>query len=156
MRGTFFICIAVSVDDGRLIAAPARVPVRSQPISGETATKQITKSHPPCEAAPLILFPAAQRLRSTKSLERTRAGHVSCQGGRAGPPASLSSVVGPVRRAIGRLGVSRFQKRTTEDRQKDCGQKDGNSLRLFFCPKSCCRPIRVAAEHQGTHPGVHQ
>src|SRR6059036_486653 len=29
----------------------------------------------------------------TKSLERTRAGHVSCQCGRAGPPASLSSVV---------------------------------------------------------------
>ena len=31
--------------------------------------------------------------RLTKSLERTRAGHVHCQCGRAGPPASLSSVV---------------------------------------------------------------
>ena len=30
--------------------------------------------------------------RPRKSLERTRAGHVSCQCGRAGPPASLSSV----------------------------------------------------------------
>ena len=30
----------------------------------------------------------------TKSRERMRAGHVSCQGGRAGPPASLSSGVG--------------------------------------------------------------
>jgi hypothetical protein len=29
----------------------------------------------------------------TRSLERTRAGHVSCEIGRAGPPASLSSVV---------------------------------------------------------------
>ena len=30
-----------------------------------------------------------------KSLERTRAGHVSFQCGRAGPPASLSSGVSP-------------------------------------------------------------
>ena len=31
--------------------------------------------------------------RLTRSLERMRSGHVSCQSGRAGPPASLSSVV---------------------------------------------------------------
>ena len=38
--------------------------------------------------------------RSTKSLERTRAGHVSCQFVRAGPPASLSCVVAIMRTAL--------------------------------------------------------
>ena len=63
MRRTFFICIAVSVNDERLIAAPARVPVRGQPISGNRATKRTIKTHSPGEAVLLPVSPAAQRLR---------------------------------------------------------------------------------------------
>jgi hypothetical protein len=39
--------------------------------------------------------------RLTKSLERTRAGHVGCQSGRIGPPASLSSGVSRHSRVMG-------------------------------------------------------
>ena len=85
--GNFFYMHGMVIDVKGLIAEPACLPARAQPVSGKTATKQIPQKSQPMRS-PTGPFPRRAAASFNKSMEPTSVG--------AGRSAIAGHVIGPV------------------------------------------------------------